>query len=153
VKHICEKARMALAAVFALCAVSVQAQSTSAAQSPEQHSVIKSQASSPVREVGVRIHQLKDALALNVSLPCSASRTIKVIPAVESIATDAHRAVGEIALIQVAATTGRKLMLSDARCDKDGSIVVSSLALEPQPSSPVDLCALPYAKGSTPECR
>jgi ribosomal protein L1 len=99
-------------------------------------------------------------LKLDPKLPCANSKTVKVA-VVAATATSAsaaagtadHFATGELILIQTALATARPLLVAQATCDKQGAVVGTGLSLEPSPSTPADLCALPYAKEKAPQCQ
>jgi hypothetical protein len=94
-------------------------------------------------------YRLLKAPALTAALSCGNSLVIKIVrPATERAAP-----VAEGPLIASALAGGQRLVLTDARCDADGSIVASGVSVEPQPSAPTQPCLMPYAREKLAECR
>jgi hypothetical protein len=139
--------------LLALPVLSVMAQG----QDQKQEAAHRSAASSiSTSAQGARVHRLPASVSLKLdkNLPCSTSKTLKVLAVAPSSADKSdHLATGELMLIQAAATTRRPLVVTNPSCDNEGAIVGTALSLEPVPSKPADLCALPYAKERAPECR
>jgi hypothetical protein len=142
--------------LLVLPVLSAMAQGQDQRQDQKQEATHRSAASSiSTPAQGARVHRLPASVSLKLdkNLPCSTSKTLKVLVAAPSSDKSDHLATGELMLIQAATTTGRPLVVTNPSCDNEGAIVGTALSLEPVPSKPADLCALPYAKERAPECR
>jgi hypothetical protein len=106
------------------------------------------------------IIQLSQVPPTDVSLPCLANKTIKIIRKDAAQPPSAAKANQrplpsdeQVTLIMSAQLGAGKLVLADARCDASGALVTSGVTLEPQPSAPTSPCLLPHAKEAFAACR
>jgi hypothetical protein len=156
--------RWLIAAAVTSSVVCAQAQTANTAQTP---AAISAASTNATVDRGLRVHSLPPAVRLKIdaSLPCAGSKTLKLSsPATASAPPSAARSAvaavkadellaGEAILIQTALSTGRPMLVNQASCDAQGAIVGAALSLEPLPSAPANLCAMPHAKEKLPQCR
>lgn len=106
------------------------------------------------RSSGETVYRAAGAHVLSTRLACGASKTIRIVRAPSPTAAAQGSADNaEPTLVMMAQSGSTKLVLIDARCAADGTIVATGIQLEPTSSAPSNPCALPYARQQMASCR
>lgn len=72
---------------------------------------------------------------------------------IEPGTNDPMRAMMEPVLVSYAAKHGKKLVLKDSTCSRDGVMTAKGVELEPEEIQPEEACSLPYARSRIASCK